>query len=218
MCRLLKPRVWNVILMVLVAFQGVIRSCSRTATFLPPTKQVSSSLTMLQFVNQVSIVPPVFIYYWSGQTPFKPLETWLPFQALPYCILQAVLELNRCRPVPNTAPMFSYMVQGTLMVVSQAQARVVLATALTAIGLNAKNYGFHTFRRSGASLAFSLNVQIQCFKAHGTWEFQCGMAILRPIALPYHPYHYPNRVPRGQLLNIGFGHVYFNLVNVTECF
>ena len=37
------------------------------------------------------------------------------------------------------------------------------------MGLNAADFWFHTLRRSGASLAFSLRIPVQYIKAHCTW-------------------------------------------------
>ena len=75
------------------------------------------------------------------------------------------MQLNTLYPVPSTAPMFSYMGSDRLVVITQTQARKVLSTSLSNMGLNPKDYGFHTFRRSSASLASSLNIPIQFIKA-----------------------------------------------------
>ena len=65
--------------------------------------------------------------------------------------------------------MFSYILNNQLVVITH-KARKVLSSALSAMGLDPLDYGFHTFRRSGASLAFSLNVPVQFIKAQGTWQ------------------------------------------------
>ena len=102
----------------------------------------------------------------------------------PLCPLQAVLQIQQAYPVPDRAPMFSYMKNGKLVLISQLQARHVLAGALTALGLNAKEYGFHTFRRSGTSLAFNLSVPVQYIKAHGAWASDAVWAYLHESQLP----------------------------------
>ena len=198
----------------------MIRSCSRTAMYNPPTKQVLSPLNLTQLVHHVSTTPQgplfkaLFLLAFHGffrisnllptaQSAFQPLRNltrgdvtiaspgisvllkWtktlqasrdrrhIPLAAIPgsiLCPLQAVLDMHHLYPVPNTAPMFSYMSHGKVIIITQTQARKVLSMALTSIGLNPSNYGFHTFRRSGASLAFSLNIPIQYIKAQGTWQ------------------------------------------------
>ena len=80
--------------------------------------------------------------------------------------------------------MFSYMQKGKLVLIPQLQAQQVLAEALTVLGLNAKEYGFHTFRRSGASLAFNLCIPVQYIKAHGTWASDAVWAYLHESQFP----------------------------------
>ena len=100
----------------------------------------------------------------------------IPLTAVPgsvLCPLQAVIQLNSQYPVPNTAPMFSHMVSDRLVVITHEKACKVLSTALSAMGLDPLDYGFDgpdTFRCSGASLAFSLNIPVQFIKAQGTWQ------------------------------------------------
>ena len=53
---------------------------------------------------------------------------------------------------------------------TQAQVRTHLAKVLRVLGLDPTLYTFHTFRRSGATLAYNLNVNIQKIKRHGTWS------------------------------------------------
>ena len=53
--------------------------------------------------------------------------------------------------------------------VTQSQARNHLAMCLKKLGLDPSVYTFHRFRRSGATLAYNQNVNIQSIKRHGTW-------------------------------------------------
>ena len=102
----------------------------------------------------------------------------------PLCPLQAYLGLTHAYPVPRRAPMFSFMRQGRLIVLSQSQVRSTLSKLLSSLGLNPKQYGFHTFRRSGASLAFSLNIPVEHIKAHGTWSSDAVWSYLDPLQYP----------------------------------
>ena len=96
----------------------------------------------------------------------------------PLCPLQEIMHINQTYPVPDHCPMFSYMSKGKLVIISQLQARLVLAQTLEFLGLDSSNYGFHTFRRSGASLAFSLKVPLKHIKAHGIWTSDAVWAYL----------------------------------------
>ena len=44
---------------------------------------------------------------------------------------------------------------------------------LTRLGLQHSGISLHTFRRSGATLAFNSNVSIQNIQYHGTWTSNC---------------------------------------------
>ena len=105
----------------------------------------------------------------------------IPLAAIPgspLCPLQAIMQINQFYPVPDHCPMFSYMIRGKLVIISQSQARRVLKLTLEFLGLDASKYGFHTFRRSGASLEFSLNIPVEHIKAHGTWTSDAVWAYL----------------------------------------
>ena len=94
----------------------------------------------------------------------------IPLAAIPgspLCPLQAIMQINQTYPVPDHCPMFSKRSKGKLVIISQPQVRLVLAQTLEFLGLDASNYGFHTFRRSATLLAFSLIVPLEHIKAHG---------------------------------------------------
>ena len=114
----------------------------------------------------------------------------IPLAAIPcspLCPLQAIMQINQVYLVPDHCHMFSFMNKGKLVIISQTQARLVLTQTLQFLRLDASNYGFYTFRRSGASLAFSLNIHVEHIKAHGTWTSDVVLAYLTtshyPVAL-----------------------------------
>ena len=47
------------------------------------------------------------------------------------------------------------------------------AQILSRLGLQNSGMSLHTFRRSGATLAFNSNVSIQNIQSHGTWTSDC---------------------------------------------
>ena len=111
----------------------------------------------------------------------------IPLAAIPgspLCPRQAIISLCNANPVYSQAPMLSYMDKGKLTVLTQLQVRKVVSKTLTSMGLNAKDFGFHTFRRSGASLAFSLNVPVQYIKAHGIWASDAVYSYLNSQQYP----------------------------------
>ena len=150
----------------LLAFHGFFR----ISNLLPLTGtafQPSSHLTR----GDVSITTTgvtVFIK-WTKTLQASRNTHHIPLASIPgspLCPRQAIISLCNAYPVYSQAPMFSYMCKGKLTILTQLQVRTVLSQTLTSMGLNPKDFGFHTFRRSGASLAFSLNVPVQYIKPH----------------------------------------------------
>ena len=70
-------------------------------------------------------------------------------------------------PVPPNLPCFS---SATSLMLTEFMVRNHLKTILTAVDLDTTVYGFHTFRRSGATLAFNLDISMEEIKRHGTWR------------------------------------------------
>ena len=84
-------------------------------------------------------------------------------------------------PVPPTSPMFSfYNGSGTLTIINQSQIRQALNAVLKSVGIFSKFYSFHTFRRSGAALAYTLDVPLDNIKNHGTWSSDAVWTYIRP--------------------------------------
>jgi len=62
--------------------------------------------------------------------------------------------------------------------VTQTHIRNALATILRHLGLPPDQFTFHAFRRSGATLAFNNNVQLQNIQLHGGWRSSAIWAYL----------------------------------------
>ena len=82
------------------------------------------------------------------------------------CPVNALLKLYDQFPMHTNAPLFSTR-EG---IITQSQARAHLKKCLHILRLDTDRYTFHTFRRSGATIAFNNDVQIQFIKRHGTWQ------------------------------------------------
>jgi integrase len=96
----------------------------------------------------------------------------------PVCTLVAAfLSLKRSYPVLPTYPLLSYRVSGQLFVITQAHLRRSLKRLLLLLGLS-QSLTFHSFRRSGASLAFASGVPFQAIQAHGTWASEALWAYI----------------------------------------
>ena len=69
-------------------------------------------------------------------------------------------------PVGHNAPCFSTK----KVIISESMMRKHLKQVLESIGLDPSIYTFHTFRRSGATLAHNLDIDMDHIKRHGTWR------------------------------------------------
>ena len=68
-------------------------------------------------------------------------------------------------PVSSNAPCFSSSVFPTESVV-----RKHLSNILSHLNLHPSQHSFHTFHRSGATLAYNLDIDMEKIKRHGTWR------------------------------------------------
>jgi integrase len=86
----------------------------------------------------------------------------------PVCPVKAFGALQRSYPVLATDPFLSYRASGQLFLITQAHLRRSLKRLLLTLNLS-PHLSFHSFRRSGASLAFASGVPFAAIQAHGTW-------------------------------------------------
>jgi integrase len=84
------------------------------------------------------------------------------------CPLQAFRALQHGYPVRPTDPFLSYRSSGRLFFVTQSNLCRALKKLVTALNFHS-SITFHSFHRSGASLAFASGVPFDAIQAHGTW-------------------------------------------------
>ena len=88
----------------------------------------------------------------------------------PLCPIQALQALFQALPLSPSAPFFSYYKQSQLVSLTQVQARVILKSFCSQLGLPYHQLGFHAFRRSAVSYLFSNNTPLTHLQQHGTWS------------------------------------------------
>ena len=93
-----------------------------------------------------------------------------PVAALKSCMSKVPFHVN--------APLFAIHSKSGYIPITQSQARTTLAKILSSLGMDPKVYGFHTFRRSGATLAFNAHVPLQNIQQHGGWKSQAVWSYL----------------------------------------
>ena len=99
----------------------------------------------------------------------------------PLCPVAAFHTYTRCFPATQDHPMFYYYKpSGQITLLTEPRVRTALATILRALHLNPKLYTFHTFRHSGATLAYNLGVPMQDIQHHGTWISNAVWSYIQP--------------------------------------
>ena len=76
-------------------------------------------------------------------------------------------------------PLFQILIKNHRLSLTAFKARSILKLAVTSIGLDAKTYTFHSFRRSGASLVFNHDIDLARIKQHGSWKSDAIWSYLR---------------------------------------
>ena len=112
----------------------------------------------------------VVILKWSKTIQSTNQGTYviLPRLSNPFlCPTHNFLQYSRTYPLPSTSPCFARPVN-----VTESILRKHLAKILIHLNLDPCLYSFHTFRRSGATLAYNLDVDLEKIMRHGTWRSQ----------------------------------------------
>jgi integrase len=93
------------------------------------------------------------------------------------CPLLAFKSIQHLFSVFPTDPLLSYRVGSNLYYFSQGDLKKALKLTVLCLGLSPK-LTFHSFRHSGASLAFAFGVPLQAIQAHGTWASEALWAYI----------------------------------------
>ena len=86
------------------------------------------------------------------------------------CPVKALQGMIRTMNLAHSDPLFMIHEIGHKKILTAFNVRSVLAKTVQKMGLYPQEFGFHAFRRSGASLAFNDNVPLEYIKVHGHWK------------------------------------------------
>jgi integrase len=89
-----------------------------------------------------------------------------PIPNSPLCPIKAFRTLQRSYPVRPNDPFLSYRSSGQLFIISQSELRRVLKRLVSSLNFNS-HLTFHSFRRSGGSLAYASVCPLRLFKCTG---------------------------------------------------
>ena len=95
--------------------------------------------------------------------------------------MQAFHTYTRRFPARDNHPLFYYIGDcGKIVIATELHVRTALTTVLRVLRLNPKQYGFHTFCRSCATLAYQLGVPLSDIQQHGTRVSNAVWAYIKP--------------------------------------
>ena len=98
------------------------------------------------------------------------------------CPVRALTALLASRNTPPDSPLFAHINPPHLPVID-ITIRDALRKILDHIGIPSLGHVFHTFRRSGATLEYDNNVQLQHIMAHGLWRSSAVWTYLQNASL-----------------------------------
>ena len=101
----------------------------------------------------------------------------------PYRALCNIMDLYK---PGHEAPLFQIRTTKGWQVLTDSRVRKILAKINQRMRLPQNVYTFHAFRRSGASLAYEIDIPVKEIKDHGTWASDCVWRYIRPQATAGH--------------------------------
>ena len=103
----------------------------------------------------------------SGQSHIVQLPELSDASICPVTALRKIVSRNSA---DQDKPLFLVASQGVPSIITAHRVRSVLRRSITSLGLPPREYGYHTFRRSGACWTFNNNVNLNHIKTHGGWR------------------------------------------------
>ena len=86
------------------------------------------------------------------------------------CPVLALKEMIKILGQDKEDPLFMIKTKAGTKALTSFKARSFLKMIVLALGLDSKHYTFHAFHRSGASIAFNSNVDLDKIQQHGSWK------------------------------------------------
>ena len=86
------------------------------------------------------------------------------------CPVKALQSMIRTMNLKRVDPLFMVNEKGDRKILTAFKVCSILAQTVRSMGLYPQEFGFHAFRRSGASFAFNANVPLEYIKVHGHWK------------------------------------------------
>ena len=154
---------------------------SRKSNVVPPSAtsfDTSKHLTRGDIVFSQNKL--IICFRWSKTNQFHSRVVHLPITHIPdslFCPVQAFSNLIRLAPASQHSPAFSYAT-APLRFLTYDSFTTGLKASLARIGIDHTRYSGHSFRRGGATLAFSSDVAGELIRSHGDWRSAAYLSYL----------------------------------------
>jgi hypothetical protein len=153
----------------LVSFLGFLRKSS----VLPVASKFDEKCTLLHDdVEDLNLSYFVLVLRHSKVIQFGQKVLKLPYAScveLPLCPVRALLSHFGASSLGGRRPLFNFMCAGKERFMTQSGFVSRLKTVLAKVGVDSTCYSAHSFRRGGASYAFSLGLSPLQIKLRGDW-------------------------------------------------
>ena len=134
-----------------------------------PTKQLCRSDILFDSHKRLLLVKTS----WSKTIQFGERSLIIPLVEIsdsPLCPVKAYLNMTSLVPASDSSPAFCLQKRGKLYPVTYRQMQRVLKALVKNLGLDPSNYSSHSFRRGGATWAFSSEVPSELIQLYGDWR------------------------------------------------
>ncbi len=162
-------------------------------SFLRISNLVPTSKTQFNFIQHLTRGDIIFgspgvhiLVKWTKTLQANNNHRLVPLARIPGSILCPVAALQQViqrHPLSADYPLFAYMHNKQIVTFTQPMVRAALARVLASLGMDSR-IGFHTFRRSGATLARELNISLQQTQEQGIWQSDAVWRYLHPSQPP----------------------------------
>ena len=157
----------------LIAFFGCLRISNlaphSVAAFDPSSNMTIADVTFQPQSMQIAIK-------WSKTLQYRNKVHIITLPKLKHSPLYPVKALKTAIKAYNPAPdesLFQLPSAGVWQPLIDSRIRKVLSKLNVKLGVAPNHYTFHSFRRSGATLAYNAHMPIQSIKHHGSWTWDC---------------------------------------------
>ena len=170
----------------LTAFYGFLRMSN-----IAPHSSSKFNPDVYLIRQDVIIAPPGvhLLIKWTKTLQHHKSHHWIQLPSIKnhlLCPVRALQALLTSRLLLPTAPLFANNFHPYAQVID-THIPDALKKVLVHRNISTTGHGFHTFRRSGATLAFDNNIKLQDIMAHGLWRSSAILKMPRRLRPLYPP-------------------------------